>query len=144
VTVAYAWDARAGRAARRATVAGRRLPHDGADVLLDYWASRAAQTRAPGALAAVELEVPVTSDPTTAIRVAQDHLAARCRPTYSTDLAVEQAVDVLPGDVVRVIDAGLALDVAAQVERVSYAGGAALLTVRWAAQVGRQPSSSST
>jgi hypothetical protein len=142
VTVAYAWDARAGRAARRATVAGRRLPHDGADVLLDYWASRAAQTRPPGALAAVELEVPVTSDPTTAIRVAQDHLAARCRPTYSTDLAVEQAVDLLPGDVVRVVDDALRLDVAAQVERVSYAGGAALLTVRWAAQVGRQPSSS--
>jgi hypothetical protein len=140
VTVGYALDARAGRTLRRATVADRRRPDEGPEVLPDLWCARAVAGGCPTS-ATLALDCPVTSDPTTAALIAQDASRTANRPTYSTVLGAREAEveGLLPGDVVEVLDARLSLAVAAQVERVGYAGGAAELTVRWSAALGVEP-----
>lgn len=135
LTVAYALDARAGQCRRRLTISGQRLPYDGDDVLPSYWAGRAWQTHGQRS---AELEVPITSDPATAVRIGLDVIDKACRPSAAVDLALDVgACRVRPGDIVALTDASLGLtQQPAQIERLGYAGGAAVLTARWYAAPG--------
>lgn len=135
LTVAYALDARAGRCLRRLTVSGRRLPHDSPDVLPSYWAARAWQTHGQRT---AEIEVPITSDPATAVQIAMDAIDRACRPSAAVVIALDPStLRARPGDVVAITDADLRLDAQpAQIERLGYAGGAAVVTARWYAAPG--------
>lgn len=144
VTVRYAVDARSGDYRRSVTLAGRRETHDGPEVLLDQWARRAAQLAPPGSPRAVTIDCPCTADPVTAVAIAQDTIRRACRPSAVVELVVdaETAADLLPGDVIDLVDPTLptasngTLATAAQIERVRYTAGAALLSVRWHAALG--------
>lgn len=135
LTVSYALDARAGQCRRRLTVSGRRLPYDGPDVLPSYWAERAWQAHGQRS---AEIEVPITSDPATALQIALDVIDRACRPAVDVVLSLDaDDCRVLPGDVVTITDADLGLSgQPAQIQRLGYAGGAAVVTARWYAAAG--------
>lgn len=135
LTVSYALDARAGQCRRRLTVSGQRLPYDGPDVLASYWAARAWQTHGQRS---AEIEVPITSDPATALAIALDVIDRACRPAVDVDLVLDaDDCRVLPGDIVTITDDDLGLaGHPAQIQRLGYAGGAAVVTARWYAAAG--------
>lgn len=135
LTVSYALDARAGQCRRRLTVSGQRLRYDGPDVLPSYWAARAWQAHGQRS---AEIEVPITSDPATALQIALDRIDQACRPAVDVVLSLDaDDCRVLPGDIVTITDADLGLSgQPAQIQRLGYAGGAAVVTARWYAAAG--------
>lgn len=126
--VRFAYDARRGRCLRSVEVGvGTAAP--------DLWAARAA---AVYGVTRAEIECTWTADEATATRVGLDLVTAACRPRYVVEVQVpaEDADGLRPGDLVEVIDEALRLAPIAQIRRVSFAGGAAVLSLRWSQQLG--------
>ena len=133
-TVGYCLDSRAGTTRQRVTVTGRRRASDPSTTPLNLYAARA--WSAVGERAET-IDVPITSDPSTATWIAQHRLDSTCRPSYTAQLRLPEGDAVEVGAVVRIIDAALGLDAVAQIIALGYSGGAALATVRWRSRLGR-------
>mgnify|MGYP003335913328 CR=1 FL=1 len=132
LSVLYALDARAGRPAMRWTVAGRRRPTDIGDgaVGLDYWAARAYTVHGERA---EEITAAVVTDTASAQQIATWRVRAACTPSWSVQVQVPGDTEYRPGDVLRLVDVSMGLDVAVQVSAVVYTAGASVIDLRhWA------------
>lgn len=132
--IRYGWDARRGATPRQILICGR--PADvpaGLDLAADLWAARGEQA---SPRRRITIDAPITSDPATATRIGRWAIRQACRPSWSVDLALDDPGELMPGDVVRVIDSACGVEGVAQVERLRYVGGAAVATVRRYAQLG--------
>ena len=134
LSIAYAADARSGQHGRRWTLADKRRTRDPAGLVgADYWAARARAGLAQDI--AEEMQAGVIRNVAGAQLAASWAIQARCRPQLLVELWVPRAPrDLLPGDVVRVIDSSMGIDMVAQAEAVRYAGdNQAIVSLRaWA------------